>query len=92
MLTIYKYFEAESNIIFNVSDVKKLVKLGMARIDKKKRLCNACNHVENTIEWIYWENNGIQSVCLRIVINIDSDSEDKEAGELSDSDVDNGAF
>ena len=43
-------------------------------------------------ERIYWENNGIQSACLRIVINIDSDSKNKEAGESSDSDVDNGAF
>ena len=35
IVTIYKYFEAESNISFNVTDVEKLVKLGMARIDKK---------------------------------------------------------
>ena len=47
----YKYFEAEFNIIFNVTDVKELVKLGMARIDKK-RWCNARNHVENTVERI----------------------------------------
>ena len=92
IVTIYKYIEAESNISFNVTDVKKLVKLGMAMIDKKKRWCNACNHVENTVERIYWENNGIQRACLKIVINIDSDSEDKEAGESNDSDVDNEAF
>ena len=36
IVIIYEYFEAESNISFNVTDVKKLVKLGMARIDKKK--------------------------------------------------------
>ena len=36
IVTIYKNFEAESNISFNVTDVKKLVKLGMARIDQKK--------------------------------------------------------
>ena len=37
-VTIYKYFEAESNISFNVTEFKKLVKLGMARIDKKKKV------------------------------------------------------
>ena len=36
IVTIYKYFEAESNISFNVTDVEKLVKLGMARIEKKR--------------------------------------------------------
>ena len=77
---IYKYFEAESNIqlIFNVTDVKDLVKLGMARIDRKM-WCNAYKHVENTVERIYWKNNGIQSTCPRTIINIDSDSEDTKA-------------
>ena len=78
IVTIYKYFEAESNITFNETDVKELVKLGMPRIDQK-RWCNACNHVENTVEQIYCKNNGIQSACPRIVINSDSDSEDTEA-------------
>ena len=79
-VTIYKYFEAESSIqlTFNVTDVKDLIKLGMARIDRK-RWCNACSHVENTVERIYWTNNGKQSACPRIIINIDSDSEDTEA-------------
>ena len=67
-----------------------LVKLGMARTDRK-RWCYACNHVEKNVEWIYWKNNGIQSACLRVIINIDSDSEDTKAGGLRDSDVDNGA-
>ena len=63
----------------------------MARIDQQ-RLCNACNHAENTVDRIYWKDDGIQNACPRIVIKIDSDSEDTEAGESSDSDVDNGAY
>ena len=37
VVAIYKCFEAKTNKSFNVTDVKKLVKLGMARIDKRKQ-------------------------------------------------------
>ena len=72
---------AHDNTTFKVTDVKELVKLGMARNDQQS-WCNSCNHLENTVDRIYWKNDGIQSACPRIVIKIDSDSEDTEVGDL----------
>ena len=59
----------------------------MARIDQQ-RWGNACKHVEESVEQVYWKKDGIQSECPRIIIHIDSDSKDTEAGESTDSEGD----
>lgn len=78
---------ARDNTTFKVAEVKELVKSGSARIDQQ-RWSNACKHVEESVEQVYWKKDGIQSECPRIIIHIDSDSEDTEGGESTDSEDD----
>ena len=69
-----KGYVGRENNTFETNDVKNLIIKGFKTITPEK-WTNFCNHVENKIEPQYWKSDHIIEEILKIIINLDSDSE-----------------
>lgn len=78
---------ARENSTLKLSDVKDLVHEGFKRIDKK-RWENVCQHVIEKVEAVYWKEDGVHDEVNKIIINLDSDSEDETDDDIFYSDED----
>jgi hypothetical protein len=60
--------------MFKQNDVKELIHKGFAQVNELKRQ-KACNHVKNVVEPKLWKEDGIREEIPKLIININSDSE-----------------
>ena len=75
-----KGYVGRENNTFKTNDWKDLIIKGFKTITPEK-WTNFCNHVENKIKPQYWKSDHIIEEILKIIINLDSESDTDSEGD-----------